>query len=80
MVRNLDHRVEAAIQITDPLIAGELMDILEIQLRDNVKARKHDNLLKNEYMHRAGKKIRSQSETYLYLQRKTQAIRKPGDS
>lgn len=79
MVRNLDHRVEAAVQITDPVIAGELMDLLEIQLRDNVKARKHDNRLQNEYVHRAGRKVRSQSETYLYLQRKTLALPKPGD-
>ena len=55
------------------------MDILEIQLRDNVKARKHDNRLQNEYVQRAGRKVRSQSETYLYLQRKTPALPKPGD-
>ncbi len=39
MVRNLDHRVEAAIPVTDPAIAKELKEIIHIQLRDNVKAR-----------------------------------------
>ena len=39
MVRNLDHRVEAAVQIKGPKIIAELKDILNIQLNDNVKAR-----------------------------------------
>ena len=39
MVRNLNHRVEAAVPITDPIIKQELIDIIHIQLRDNVKAR-----------------------------------------
>ena len=70
MVRNLDHRVEVAVEITDPKIAQELKGILDIQLRDNVKARKLDNELKNEYIQTKGKKIRSQVETYQYLQQK----------
>ncbi|HQR94737.1 MAG TPA: phospholipase D-like domain-containing protein, partial [Sediminibacterium sp.] len=39
MVRNLDHRVEAAVEITNPDLKSELTDIIHIQLRDNVKAR-----------------------------------------
>lgn len=71
MVRNLDHRVEAAVQITDPLIKKEITDILEIQLKDNVKARVLNNELNNDYVSTRGKKIRSQNETYNYLFHKT---------
>ncbi len=71
MVRNLDHRVEAGIPVTDPAICAELKDIIHIQLRDNVKARILDNDLSNNYVPSAGKKkIRSQIETYHYLYKK----------
>jgi polyphosphate kinase len=70
MVRNLDHRVEAAIPIFDPGIARELKDILDIQLKDNVKARWLDNDLSNEYVRTRGKKIRSQFEVYNFLLQK----------
>ena len=72
MVRNLDHRVEAAIPILDPAIQEELKNIINIQLRDNVKARVLDNELLNNYVPFSGKKkIRSQIETYQYLHQKT---------
>ncbi len=73
MVRNLDHRVEAAVPIKDEKIIQELKDIIHIQLRDNVKARLLDNSLSNNYVPSAGKKkVRSQTETYQYLYQKTQ--------
>lgn len=71
MVRNLDHRVEAAVQIKNPEIAAELIDILQIQLKDNVKARVLDNFLTNTYIKTKGKRIRSQIEIYNYLQNKS---------
>ncbi len=71
MVRNLDHRVEAAVPVIDPKIKAELKEIIHIQLRDNVKARILDNELHNNYVPSAGKrKVRSQIETYQYLYRK----------
>ncbi len=70
MVRNLDHRVEAATPVHDEEICKELKAILKIQLRDNVKARRLNNELINEYVNTKGKKIRSQIETYKYLQNK----------
>ncbi len=70
MVRNLDHRIEAAVEILDPGIKQELKDIMSIQLHDNVKARVLDNALSNEYVKTRGKKIRSQIEIYNYLARK----------
>jgi polyphosphate kinase len=38
MVRNLDHRIEAACPVFDKEIQKELIDILDIQLAENVKA------------------------------------------
>lgn len=70
MVRNLDHRVEAAVQITDPAIRQELMDIMKIQLSGNVKARILDNEQSNEYRKDGDKKIRTQVEIYKYLHEK----------
>jgi polyphosphate kinase len=71
MVRNLDHRIEAACPVFGKEIQQELKDILDIQLSDNVKARILDNNLTNQYINpRNKKKIRSQVEIYNYLFRK----------
>ncbi|MFN8243118.1 MAG: polyphosphate kinase 1 [Ferruginibacter sp.] len=71
MVRNIDHRVEAASPIFDKQIQQELKDILRIQLRDNIKARILDNELNNQYVNpRNTRKVRSQVEIYNYLARK----------
>ncbi|WP_211366527.1 polyphosphate kinase 1 [Chitinophaga japonensis] len=71
MLRNLDHRVEAAVPILDPSIKQELNDIMQIQLSGNVKARILDNEQKNEYKRdNSGKRIRSQIEIYRYLHEK----------
>ncbi|MFY7964762.1 MAG: polyphosphate kinase 1 [Chitinophagaceae bacterium] len=71
MVRNLDHRVEAAVEITNPIIKQEIKDIINIQLNDNVKARVLDAELTNNYVHcSTNKSVRSQFETYHYLSKK----------
>lgn len=73
MVRNLDHRVEAACPIYDKDIQQELVDILNIQLAENVKGRILDNEQSNNYVQRAEDRpaIRSQEEIYKYLRNKT---------
>ncbi|MBU3049659.1 polyphosphate kinase 1 [Chryseobacterium indologenes] len=71
MTRNLDYRIEAAAKITDKNLKKELKDILDIQLRDNVKARILDKKLSNEYIRNDKKECRSQIETYIYLKAKT---------
>ena len=72
MVRNVDHRIEAACPIFGKSIQRELKDILQIQLSDNIKARILDNELSNQYVNpRNTKKVRSQLETYNYLYRKS---------
>lgn len=71
MVRNLDYRIEAAVKITDKTLKKELKDTLEIQLKDNVKARILDKKLSNEYVKNTEEKpFRSQIETYHYLKNK----------
>ncbi len=71
MVRNIDHRVEAACPILEKKLQEEIKDLLQIQLQDNVKARILNNDLSNQYVNPRNKsKIRSQVETYNYLYRK----------
>jgi polyphosphate kinase len=40
MPRNLDRRVEIAFPVLDPALQAQIREILEIQLADNVKARR----------------------------------------
>lgn len=70
MVRNLDHRVEASCPVLDEDLKREIKQIIDIQLRDNVKARLLDNDLDNQYVPSNGQAIRSQVETYRFLQQK----------
>lgn len=72
MTRNLDYRIEAAAPIKQKNLKKELLDILEIQLSDNVKARVLDKNLSNEYVeHEKNEQdFRSQIETYKYLKAK----------
>lgn len=74
MIRNLDHRVEAACPILDPALKKELIDILNIQLSGNVKTRILDNEQDNLYVARNEKEpeIRSQVDTYNYLFKQSQ--------
>lgn len=71
MTRNLDYRVEAAVKITEKELKKELKDLLNIQLKDNVKARILDKKLKNKYVRKGEKEFRSQIEIYRYLKQKT---------
>lgn len=73
MTRNLDYRIEAAVKIQQRDLKQELIDILNIQLQDNVKARVLDNKMKNKYVKKGGKEIRSQIEIYHYLNDKTKS-------
>ncbi len=71
MLRNIDHRVEAACPIREKSMQQEIKDLMQIQLQDNVKARILDNDLSNQYVNPRNKsKVRSQVETYNYLYRK----------
>ncbi|TDS11806.1 polyphosphate kinase 1 [Sphingobacterium paludis] len=70
MTRNLDHRIEAAIRINNKKIKNELIDMLAIQLKDNVKARILNNALDNSYVSNNKAPHRSQVELHRYLSKK----------
>ncbi len=67
MLRNLDLRVELACPIYDESIKFHLMNILELQWRDNIKARIIDAEQNNKYISLNTNPHRSQFETYQYL-------------
>ncbi len=72
MTRNLDRRIEVIAPIYDNTVAKEFKDILEIQLKDNVKARIQDAGESNTYVKKkpGERSVRSQVEIYNYLQQK----------
>ena len=71
MVRNFDHRFEAATPIYDKKLQQELMDMLQLQLHDNVKARLVNSVPVNQYQKTGSKeKLRSQFAIYEYLKNK----------
>ncbi len=68
MVRNLHHRIETMIPIYDKKIKKLIKDILKIQIKDNVKARRIHYKKNNNYRKTSSEvPIRSQMETYYYL-------------
>lgn len=80
MTRNLDHRIEVGAPVLCPLLKRRIIDLINIQLSDNVKARIIDGKQSNEYVKRPAKakKIRSQIEVYRYLEEQEQnAVRHP---
>jgi len=71
MVRNFDHRFEVITPIYDKYIQEELMDIINIQLADNVKARYINGEPNNVYRKKNKKEpVRAQFKTYDYLKEK----------
>ena len=72
MVRNLSHRIETAFPIYDKDIAKQIMDVMEMQWIDNVKARILDEAMTNTYKRneKVELAIQSQEATYYYFKRK----------
>ena len=67
MTRNLDNRIEVASPIYDPDIQRELKTIIDIELRDNVKARIIDQCQANVYKKDLQEEvIRSQVEIWKF--------------
>ncbi|AWK42485.1 polyphosphate kinase 1 [Photorhabdus laumondii subsp. laumondii] len=68
MTRNIDYRIEVAVCLLDPQLKQRVLDILELQFNDTVKARYVDKELSNSYVLRGNKrKIRAQLAIYDYL-------------
>jgi polyphosphate kinase len=77
MTRNIDHRSEVGVPIFDEAIQKQLIDMLEIQWSDQLKARIINGVQDNSYRITKGKnKIRSQEEIYRYLQQQLPAVTK----
>ncbi len=77
MPRNLNRRIEVAIPILDPDICTELREMLQIQLRDNTKARILDPDLRNLYdrsdpVH----KFRAQEDFYNFISKQHHVVMK----
>ncbi len=68
MKRNLDHRIEVSCPVYDKEVQKELKDMLEIQWKDNVKARMLHKEHLNEYRkNKIPDKIRAQAKIYNYF-------------
>ncbi|MCW8109485.1 polyphosphate kinase 1 [Alteromonas ponticola] len=68
MTRNMDNRIEVGCPIYDKRLQQQLVDIIELQFKDTLKARIIDKDQVNQYVHRGNrKKIRSQEAIYDYL-------------
>lgn len=76
MTRNIEHRVEVVCPVFNPDLRNELKDIFDIQWKDNVKARRLDATLSNEFVRKGRKdkkEIRSQTEILEYIRKKSSA-------
>ncbi|EJL6399377.1 polyphosphate kinase 1 [Vibrio navarrensis] len=77
MERNIDNRIEVMAPVRDARIKHRIIDILNIQFIDTVKARRIDKEMSNSYVERGNrKKIRSQIAIYDYLKNVEKQTRK----
>ncbi len=72
MPRNLNKRIEVACPIYDVQLQEELRTMIELQCRDNAKARILDNDLENKYNSSNDEKLRSQEDFYQFIKDKHQ--------
>ena len=68
MRRNLNRRIETAVPIFDQHIKNEILSVIDLQLRDNVKACRIDEYLGNQYVRTPGPPIRSQRMCFHLLE------------
>ena len=68
MTRNLDHRIEVGFPILDKDIKKQIIDIINIQLKDNTKARMINLINDNRYLKSDSiRSYRAQIDIYSYL-------------
>lgn len=72
LTRNIRRRVELVTPIEDKKLKEEIIDILQIQLKDNTKAKLLDENGNNvnKIIEKGSPLFRAQIDTYLYLQKK----------
>lgn len=76
MTRNLSRRVEAAFPIYNTVVKENILQILRLQLKDNVKARLIDHAQSNSYVQNDQLLIQSQNSIFKYL-KEMQQIKEP---
>jgi polyphosphate kinase len=69
MTRNIEHRIEVTCPVFDKGIKNELKHIFDIQWNDNIKARKLDATLTNDFVKPGKEELRSQVEVYEYIKK-----------
>ena len=70
MYRNLYKRIEVVFPVYDASIKNHLKNLMNLQLKDNVKARSLNYNETNVYKREKDElQIRSQMETYAYIKR-----------
>lgn len=68
MSRNLNNRIESGFPVVEESVKKEIKHMLNLQLKDNTKARSLNKTQSNPYkISRSKKKIRAQVETHKYL-------------
>ncbi len=76
MPRNLNRRIEIGCPIYDPEIRAELKEMINIQLKDNLKARILDSELENSYNPGGDTTYRAQEDYYNYIKNKHHIVMK----
>ena len=74
MKRNLYRRIEVVFPILDPLLKAEIMKLLEIQLKDNVKACLLDSNLNNVRVNDHQPKVHAQVDFHRWLEQKETSV------
>ncbi|MYM64307.1 polyphosphate kinase 1 [Pseudomaricurvus sp. HS19] len=69
MKRNIEHRVEVGVPIYDRHLRRQILEIFDLQMKDNCKARRLDYNQTNPYVDLPGRRIRSQIAIHQYLSR-----------
>jgi polyphosphate kinase len=76
MTRNIDYRIEVAVEVLDDRLKERVLNILDILFSDTVKAREVDKELSNRYVTRGNRrKVRAQTAIYDYIK----ALEQPGE-
>jgi polyphosphate kinase len=70
MTRNIENRVEVAVPIYDISLKCQITDVFNLIWKDNVKARKINGVIQNEFISSKNNKIRSQWAIYDYYRNK----------
>lgn len=70
MTRNIDHRTEVMVPVYAQELKQQLIDILELQWSDNVKARVLNETQDNSIRHKGRRsKVRAQDAIYQYFEK-----------